>query len=100
MRQATKKIAEERMEILTKHATSNYRNFPDLSQRQAFLAKKISTRYRIAMPHEMKMNYCKKCKNFIVPGITSRIRMGRSSLKSIRITCSFCDHTYRKVIAQ
>ena len=100
MRQTTKKIAVERMEILMKNAISNSRKFPTLSQRQAFLAKKISTRYRIPMPYEMKMNYCKKCKNFIVPGITSRIRMGRSSLKSIRITCSYCDHTYRKVIAQ
>ena len=100
MKKTTKKIAVERMEILLKNAISNFRKYPDLSQRQAFLAKKISTRYRIAMPYEMKMNYCKKCKNFIVPGITSRIRMGRSSLKSIRITRNYCDHTYRKVIAQ
>ena len=100
MKHTTKKIAVERMEILMKNAISNFRKFPELSQRQAFLAKKISTRYRIAMPYEMKMNYCKKCKKFLVPGITSRIRLGRSSLKSIRITCSYCDHTYRKVIAQ
>lgn len=100
MKQATKNIGVERMEILMKNAISNSRKFPKLSQRQAYLAKKISTRFRIAMPYEMKMNFCKKCKNFIVPGYTSRIRIGRSSLKSIRITCSYCDHTYRKVIAQ
>ena len=100
MKQSTKEIGLERMEILVKNAISNARSFPKLAQRQAYLAKKISTRYRIAMPYEMKMNYCKKCKNFIVPGVTSRIRVGRSSLKSIRITCGYCDHTYRKVIAQ
>ena len=100
MKQTTKNIGIERMEILMKNAISNARKFPKLSQRQAYLAKKISTRYRIPMPYEMKMNFCKKCKNFIVPGVTSRIRVGRSSLKSIRITCSYCDHTYRKVIAQ
>ena len=100
MKQTRKNIGIERMEILMKNAISNVRKFPELSQRQAYLAKKISTRYRIPMPYEMKMNFCKKCKNFIVPGVTSRIRVGRSSLKSIRITCSYCDHTYRKVIAQ
>jgi len=100
MKPSTKTIAVERMQILISNAISNSRKFPKLSQRQAYLAKKISTRYRIAMPYEMKMNFCKKCKNFIVPGVTSRIRIGRSSLKSIRITCSYCDHTYRKVIDQ
>lgn len=100
MKQSTKTIGLERMEILMKNAISNHKKFPKLSQRQAYLAKKISTRYRIPMPYEMKMNFCKKCKNFIVPGISSRIRVGRTSLKSIRITCSFCEHTYRKVIAQ
>jgi len=100
MKHAAKIIGVERMEILLKNAISNARKFPQLSQRQAYLAKKISTRYRISIPYEMKMNFCKKCKNFIVPGFTSRIRIGRSSLKSIRITCSYCDHTYRKVIAQ
>ena len=52
--------------------------------------------YRI--PYEMKISFCKKCKNFIAPGINSRIRIGRTSLKSIRITCLLCGHTYRKVI--
>ncbi len=100
MKQSKKIIGKERMEILIQNAISNCRKFPNLSQRQAYLAKKISTKYRIAMPYELKMNFCKKCKNFIVPGVTYRIRIGRSSLKSIRITCSYCDHTYRKVIAQ
>jgi ribonuclease P protein subunit RPR2 len=93
-------IAAERMQILIKNAISNSRKFPKLAQRQASLARKISTRYRIKMPYEMKITFCQKCKNFIVPGVNSRIRIGRTSLKAIRITCSFCGHTYRKVMAQ
>lgn len=100
MKPNKKIIASERMQILIKNAISNSRTFPKLAQRQADLAKKISTKYRITMPYEMKINFCKKCKNFIVPGVTSRIRIGRTSLKSIRSTCNFCGHTYRKVIAQ
>ena len=88
------------MYILVKIAISNARSDPNLAEKQANLARRISTRYRIRMPYELRINFCKKCKKFIVPGINSRIRVGRTPLKSIRITCNFCEHTYRKVIAQ
>lgn len=98
MKVDAKKIALERMHILVGQAVLNARKNPALAQRQAGLAKRISTKYRVKMPYEIRMNFCKKCKMFIVPGMTSRIRLGRSTLKSIRITCSYCNHTYRKVI--
>jgi len=100
MKQAKKKLALERMYILINNAISNARLNPNLAQRQAILARRISTHHRIKMPYELRINFCKKCKNFIAPGINSRIRLGRTSLKSIRITCNFCENTYRKVIAQ
>ncbi len=100
MKPITKTIALERMKILFENAVSNSRTYPKLAQRQADLARKISTKYRIKMPNEMRMSFCKKCKNFMVPGVSSRFRVGRSSQKSIRVTCSFCGHIYRKIIAQ
>ena len=99
VKQAKKKIALERMYVLINSAISNARSNPDLAQRQASLARRISTHHRIKMPYELRINFCKQCKNFIVPGINSRIRLGRTRLKSIRITCNFCENTYRKVIA-
>jgi len=100
MKAAKRQIALERMEILVRNAVSNSRNNPSLAQRQATLAKKISTKYRIRMPYHIRMNFCKKCKKFIAPGVGARIRVGRSSVKSIRITCGFCNHTYRKIISK
>ena len=100
VKQAKKKIALERIYVLINSAISNARSNPDLAQRQASLARRISTHHRIKMPYELRINFCKKCKNFIAPGINSRIRLGRTRLKSIRITCNFCENTYRKVIAQ
>jgi len=97
---ALKKIALERMHLLIDNAISNAKNDPFLSQRQASLAKKISTKYKIPLPYEIKIAFCKKCKSFIAPGINSKIRLGRTSVKSIRVTCNFCGHTYRKIIAQ
>jgi ribonuclease P protein subunit RPR2 len=95
-----KKIAMERMEILIENAITNARINPKLSQRQAFLARRISTRHKIRMPYDLRMVFCKKCKSFIVPGINSRIRIGGASVKSIRISCYLCGHIYRKIIPQ
>ena len=96
---AVRKIALERMEILISNAMSNARTNPKLSQRQAQLARKISTRHNIRMPYQIRMVFCKKCKSFIAPGVNSKIRLGRASVKSIRISCNLCGHTYRKIIS-
>ena len=89
----------ERMQILIDNAISNARIDPDLSQRQASIARRISTKYKIRMPYHLRMVFCKKCKSFIAPGINSRIRLGGTSVKSIRISCNLCGHTYRKIIS-
>jgi ribonuclease P protein subunit RPR2 len=89
----------ERMQILIDSAITNARTDPKLSQRQASIARRISTKYKIRMPYHLRMVFCKKCKSFIAPGINSRIRLGRTSVKSIRISCNLCGHTYRKIIS-
>jgi len=96
---AVRKLAMERMQILIQNAISNAKTDPELSQRQALLARRISTRHKIRMPYELRMAFCKKCKSFIAPGVNSRIRLGRASTKSIRISCYLCGHTYRKIIS-
>ena len=100
MKPAVRQIILERMEILIQNAISNARTNPSLAQRQASLVKKLSTKHRIRMPYDIRMNFCKKCKKFIAPGINARIRLGRTSLKSIRVTCGFCNYTYRKIITK
>jgi ribonuclease P protein subunit RPR2 len=93
------KIAMERMQILIDNAISNARTDPELSQRQASIARRISSKYKIRMPYDLRIVFCKKCKSFIAPGLNSRIRLGRTSVKSIRISCNLCGHTYRKIIS-
>ena len=93
------KIAMERMQILIDNAISNARTDPKLSQRQASIARRISSKYKIRMPYDLRIVFCKKCKSFIAPGLNSRIRLGRTSVKSIRISCNLCGHTYRKILS-
>jgi len=100
MKPAVRTIALERMQLLIDNAISNAKTNPKLSQRQALLARKISMRHKIRMPYDLRIVFCKKCKSFIAPGINSKIRLGRTSIKSIRISCNLCGHTYRKIIPQ
>lgn len=102
MKPAVKRMALERMRILVDSAVSNARRDHALAQRQALLARGLSTRYRIRMPYEIRMTFCKKCKSFIPPGAHARVRVGGAgggrgrSLKWVRVTCGFCGHVYRK----
>lgn len=98
MKQGVRDLIIERMQILVQNAISNARSNPELAERQASLAKRMSMKYRVRMPYEIRLNFCKKCKKFIAPGVNSRIRIGRSDVKAVRITCGFCNHTYRKII--
>ena len=100
MKNSKKEIATQRILILFENAVSNASKNPRLAERQAQIARKISMRFKIKMPWQIRTSFCKKCKKFIVPGTTSKVRIGRSNVKSIRITCVFCNHTYRKLIAQ
>ncbi len=97
MKADLKKIALERIYVLLKEAQANTKKNPELAQRQAGLAKKLSNKYKVKLPYEIRMQFCKKCKSFIAPGINSKVRLGRSTLKSVRITCQFCNHTYHNV---
>ena len=98
MKPSTRELALERMKTLVQIAISNARTNPELSQKQAQIARRISTKHKVRMPYELRLAFCKKCKSFIAPGINSKIRMGRTSIKSVRISCNFCGHTYRKII--
>ena len=100
MKNSKKEIATQRILILFDNAVSNARNNPRLAERQAQIARKISMRFKIKMPWQIRSSFCKKCKKFIVPGVTSKVRVGRSNVKSVRITCGFCNQTYRKLIDQ
>ncbi|AIF85143.1 RNase P subunit RPR2 [Candidatus Nitrososphaera evergladensis SR1] len=91
-------MARERIEILVAGALKE--QDAALASRRAHLAKKIAMRHRVRMPYEIRQLYCKKCKAFIVPGRTARVRVGRSGTKAVRVTCALCGHTYRKVISK
>ncbi|NOJ29475.1 MAG: RNase P subunit [Nitrososphaeraceae archaeon] len=96
-KQSAKILAYERIEILIKNSLSE--EDASISELQAQLAKKISQKFRLKLPYNIRQLYCKKCKKAVIPGRTSRIRVGRSKTKSIKITCLKCNHTYHKILS-
>jgi ribonuclease P protein subunit RPR2 len=100
VKKSQKDLALQRIEILIQNALETVKSDANLAQKQAMLAKKISNKYRIRLPYEIRQLYCKKCKRLIVPRRDARIRIGRSNVKAVRITCLNCGHVYRKIIKQ
>ena len=97
--QIAKEIAKERIYILIANALHELKEEDDnLANAYARLVKKIAMRLRLRLPYEIRQLYCKGCKQFISPGKSARIRIGRSNTKAIRITCLKCGHVYRKVL--
>lgn len=93
-----KLVAQERILILIRSAFQEIGNDYKLANEQAQLAKKIAKRLRIKLPYDIRQLYCKKCKLFICPGFNCRVRIGRSKIKALRITCLLCNNVYRKLI--
>ena len=98
MKKSQKDLALQRIEILIQNALENVKSDAELAQKQAMLAKRISNKFRVRLPYEIRQLYCKKCKRFIVPSRDARVRIGRSNVKAVRITCLRCGHVYRKII--
>ena len=94
--QRVKELAEERVRLLVDHAIKE--QSPERADRQARVAREIAMHFRLRLPYEIRQLYCKKCKQMIIPGRSSRVRLGRSNGKAVRITCLKCGHVYRKVL--
>jgi ribonuclease P protein subunit RPR2 len=93
-----KEIARERIDILVKSALKE--KDEALATRQARLARQMAMRYRVRLPYQARQLFCKECKAFIVPGRSSRVRVGRAKTRAVRITCLRCGHTYHKIMAE
>ncbi|MEM2761042.1 MAG: RNase P subunit [Nitrososphaerales archaeon] len=98
MKKSHKDLATQRIRILVRNALETVKSDTDLAQKQASIVRRISTKFRVRLPYEIRQMYCKRCKAFIVPGRTARVRVGRSNVKAVRITCMMCGYTYRKII--
>ncbi len=90
-------LARERVEILLANAIETAKNDTVLAKRQAEIAKQICLKYNLRRQYYDKQLFCRKCKKFIIPGVSSRVRLGYKP-KAVKITCLECGYIYRKII--
>ncbi|MEM4311313.1 MAG: RNase P subunit [Nitrososphaerales archaeon] len=90
-----KDIAYQRVKRLIYIALDTARYDLDLAKKQAELARRIQLRFNLRLPFELKRFFCHSCKQFLVFGVNSRIRI-RS--KILTVTCLNCKHVYRKIL--
>ena len=65
-----------------------------LANRYVELARKISMKYKVRIPRELKRRFCKKCHSFLVPGINLKVRID-SKQKSVVYECLECGFKMR-----
>ena len=84
----------ERIIILFKQAEEAFSDHPERSNRYVEMALRISMRYNVRIPADLKKRYCKACKAYLVPGRNSIVRTGKTQ-RSVLTTCSECGHVFR-----
>ncbi|MDI1494749.1 MAG: RNase P subunit [Cenarchaeum symbiont of Oopsacas minuta] len=87
-------LARERIQILYKSALVNAKDNPHISQQNVDTLRRISSKYRLPLPYEVRQSICKRCKMFIAPGIKAKMRICNSN---VHITCGYCGHVYKKI---
>jgi ribonuclease P protein subunit RPR2 len=88
-----KAIIRREVEKWTYAAARSLESDPKLAEKQALNAKKLRLRSRVRSPYELKLFFCKKCKEFSPPPDYSTVRVRNGWLV---IRCSRCGGVYRK----
>ena len=96
-RSRNKRIARERIEILLRRAQEVFPRDRAKADRYAGLARKIAKRHALRFPRRWKRRVCKKCYAFLVPGVSSRVRIYKGR---VIITCLKCGHIVRLPISK
>ncbi|RLI78782.1 ribonuclease P [Archaeoglobales archaeon] len=86
-----RKIAKERIRILIEKAEKMKLEDYELAKRYVELAKKISMKYRVRIPKELRVKFCKKC---LYPYKFGKFRV-RVRKSRVIITCLNCGFERR-----
>ena len=88
-----RRIALERMTTLFRLAEKEaLQRHADRARRYVELSRRIGMRYNVRVPAPFKRSYCKKCFAFLLPSVSSRVRVGDGH---IVVTCAACGAVQR-----
>lgn len=95
MRRKDLRAALERIERLASSAARHASSSPRLARNEMDLARRISSGRRARMPRPARALRCRRCKSLSVPGVSARVRVGRSGIRAVRTTCLLCGEVRR-----
>jgi ribonuclease P protein subunit RPR2 len=86
-RKEMRRIARERMDTLLNLAEDVFDKDRELSRRYVTLTRRIGMRYNVRLTQKDKLEICKRCNSFLVPGANCRVR---THAMRVVITCLEC----------
>jgi len=86
-----KEIAKERVKRLLLMANMFHLSNPVLSKRYCRLAEKIRLSVNLRLAKDEKVQYCKKCFTYWVPGKTVKVRVNHANRRVV-YKCLLCGH--------
>lgn len=86
-RNSDKELAIEKIKTLFSEAEKQFSKNPKLSNRYVDLARKISMKFNIRMPKELKRKFCKHCYSYLVPDKNCRVRIHKSRVIYSCLNC-------------
>jgi RNase P subunit RPR2 len=81
------------MEAWIKSSEINVFSDMTIARKQAEFASIIQKKARLKKPYELNLLFCKKCKRFSPPAVSSSIRLRNGMLV---INCRLCGKIYRR----
>jgi len=88
----TKRLANERINVLFQRAAEFFPEHPGWSDRCVTLARKIAMRQRVGLDREHRRKICPHCYRFLVPGVNMRVRIRN---RMVVVTCFHCHRQSR-----
>ncbi|MCK4474600.1 ribonuclease P [Candidatus Bathyarchaeota archaeon] len=92
---ATKHVAMQRIQTLFRLAKETVHEDPALAQRYVEVARKIAMAASVRLPKEYRLQVCRYCESFILPGVNCRVRIKQRREPHLVITCLNCGKQMR-----
>ncbi|MEM2121494.1 MAG: ribonuclease P protein component 4 [Candidatus Woesearchaeota archaeon] len=87
-----KEIVLSRINRLFEEAENIFKEDKNLAKRYVYIARRLSMKYKVKIPRELKRRFCKNCYSYLKPGINCRVRLGD---KRVIYYCLECKHYMR-----
>ncbi len=91
-------IARQRIDRLMGMAERVSLKDISLADRYAELAFKIAMRARVRLPRKYKLRICRKCRKYLLPGVTASIRIRSRRETHLVVRCLRCGYMRRYII--